>query len=130
MKSEIKFDGGRVCVCKDGIVLFTTTVDKLEIEHAEEFIDCLVRLGHTSNVLVLFDAKSLKESTDASVKKYTAIKLENNATALAVLNNSAVSRFLIHTFIAIYRPNIPIRLFENEVQAKEWLLQFKDPAAE
>lgn len=127
MKNEIKFEGGNVCVCKNGIVSFTTSVDKLELEHAQGFIDCLVSLGQTTDVLVLFDAKSLKESTAAAVKKYTAEKLEKNATALAVLNNSAVSRFLIHTFLAIYRPNIPVRMFEDEAQAKEWLLEFKAP---
>lgn len=125
IKNEIKFDGGKVCVFQNGIISFTTSVDKLEIEHAENFINTLGSLNLTKDVLVLFDGKSLKETTSGAVKKYTASKLEDHSKALAVINNSPISRFLIHTFIAIYRPDIPIKMFDNEERAKKWLLEFK-----
>lgn len=125
-ENEIKFDGGKVVLDNNRIVKFITEVDKLELDHAENFMQCLAENNFRRDVLVLFDAKSLKEVTDGAVKKYTVQKLENHAKALAVLNNSPITRFLIHTFLAIYRPNIPIKLFEDELKAKVWLLEIKD----
>lgn len=125
-ESKIKFEGGRVELDKNRIVKFTTEVDKLEINHAENFMRCLAENNFRRNVLIMFDAKSLKESTSGEVKKYTAVRLEKHAAGLAVLNNSSISRFLIHTFLAIYRPKIPVRLFEHEDQARTWLLEIKD----
>lgn len=126
MVDEIKFDGGTVELDKNRIIKFTTDVDKLELNHAENFMQCLAENRFKAKVLLIFDAKSLKEATSGEVKKYTATKLERHASALAVLNNSPISRFLIHTFLAIYRPSIPIRMFDNEQQARKWLLEIKD----
>lgn len=126
MVDEIKFDGGKVELDKNRIVKFTTDVDKLELNHAENFMQCLAENRFKAKVLLIFDAKSLKEATSGEVKKYTATKLERHASALAVLNNSPISRFLIHTFLAIYRPSIPIQMFENEQEARKWLLEIKD----
>ncbi len=124
--SEIKFEGGRVELCKKGVLKFTTAVDKLELAHAQNFMENVKKLNvDTQAVLLLFDAKSLNESTSGEVKKYVAGLLEEHAKALAVLNNSSIARFLIHTFQAIYRPNIPVRMFESEEEAKAWLVEFK-----
>ncbi|WP_258540782.1 DUF7793 family protein [Parvicella tangerina] len=127
IKSEIKFEGGRIEIDNNRIVKFTTDVGKLELNHAENFIKSLKENNVRSNVLIIFDAQSLEESTDGIVKKYTVGKLEKHASALAVLNNSSISRFLIHTFLAIYRPNIPVRMFDEEDQARRWLITFRDP---
>lgn len=125
MINEIKFDGGRVELDKNRVVKFVTEVDKLELNHAENFMQCLAENNFKKNILIIFDAASLKESTSGDVKKYTAVRLEKHAAGLAVLNNSAITRFLIHTFLAIYRPKVPVRLFATEDQARSWLLDIR-----
>lgn len=124
-KNKIIFEGGRVEIDKNGIVKFTTDVDKLLLEHAQNLIDCLKNKTFDDGVLLLFDAKSLQESTSGEVKSYTVTRLDQSVKALAVLNNSSISRFLIHTFIAMYRPKVPVRMFDQESDAKRWLLDTK-----
>jgi hypothetical protein len=126
MINEIKFEGGSIELSRSGILKFTTSVDKLELVHAQNLLKSVGSLEMNSDpLLLLLDAKSLKEGTSSKVKSLTVNKLEGHVGAMAVLKNSPISRFLIHTFLAMYQPKIPIKMFEDESKAREWLLRSK-----
>lgn len=48
------------------------------------------------------------------------------ATAFAMTENSAVTRFITHTFMQLSRPPIPVKMFKTKEEAYTWLRTFND----
>ena len=47
-------------------------------------------------------------------------------TASALLVESALSRMIGNIFLTINKPDVPVKLFTNEQEAKKWLMEQAD----
>ena len=54
-------------------------------------------------------------------KVFMSTHFHEFATAFAMTEKSAMTRFITHTFIHLNKPKIPIKMFKTKAAAIEWL---------
>lgn len=85
------------------------------------------RLIGDSRVPVLIDARE-PYSWEKEAQQYIADHAASYRIATAVITNNPVSRLITNTYVSIFKPSYPVKLFTEESKAIEWLKGFKDPA--
>lgn len=71
----------------------------------------------------------LSDSSDAppankEVRDYAAELMPEIAKAVAVISRSAVGRMAANLFFSIKKQPYPVKMFNDEAEAKEWLKQY------
>ena len=71
----------------------------------------------------------LSDSTDSSavnkeMRDYAAEVIPEIAKAIAILSRSALGKMAANLFFALKKQPYPVRFFDNEKEAKEWLKQY------
>jgi len=61
---------------------------------------------------------------DKPTREYIAGEMHKVFKAMAVVSYSVWGRLLTNTFLALKKPPIPIKLFSDEEEAREWLRQY------
>jgi hypothetical protein len=61
---------------------------------------------------------------DKETRDYVAKEIPNIFKAMAVISTSVMGGFTSNVFIAIKQQPVPLKMFENESEAKEWLKQY------
>lgn len=81
------------------------------------------QLAGDEKLLVLIDGRA---SFTTSKEAYAYLS-EQSATriATAVLTSNPISRAVINTYITVFRPASPYRLFTDEQKAVDWLKEMK-----
>ena len=69
--------------------------------------------------------KNLK-SLGSEEKIYIKDNIKNFATAFAMTEDSAVTRFITYSFMQLNRPSIPVKMFKTKEEAYEWLRTFNN----
>lgn len=57
-------------------------------------------------------------------RDYVAEVMPCLMNAVAVLSNAAASRMMVNLFSSIQKQPHPIKMFDDEIKAKEWLKQY------
>ena len=84
------------------------------------------QLAGDEKLLVLIDGRA---SFTTSKEAYAYLSENSNMRiATAVLTSNPISRAMINTYITVFRPSSPYRLFTNEAKAVEWLKEMKAAA--
>ena len=71
-------------------------------------------------IAVMIDARA-NYSWDKDAQKYMAENSECRL-ATAVITNNPITRILSNTYVKIFKPSYPVKLFSEEKEAVEWLL--------
>jgi len=58
------------------------------------------------------------------MRDYAAKVLPNMTKAIAILSRSSVGRMAANLFFSLKKQPFPVKFFENEEEAKEWIKQY------
>lgn len=74
---------------------------------------------------LIIDSRGIKSMTRDARNQFTTKGRETSVTSFAIIIDSPLSRVIGNFFMGINKPAVPTRLFENEDEAKKWLLSLK-----
>ena len=60
-------------------------------------------------------------STDKETRDFSAAETPAFIKALALVTNSPLSKMIANIFLTLKKPPYPTKVFNNEIEAKEWL---------
>lgn len=72
--------------------------------------------------LLIYLAKS--SIPDKQTRKFSTEQLPNIYSAMAMVSNPGLSRFIMNILFGIKPPPVPMKSFTDDRAAKEWLKQF------
>jgi hypothetical protein len=107
-----------------GIVCAVPKNRRRKIEHFEEMFAFFAKLMEGKSKLCLLIEADNEIPLRNEVRDYIATELPKYIKAHAVVSVVPLERTLSTTFIRLNEVGIPINLFSNEKEAKEWLKTF------
>lgn len=91
----------------------------IDLQQAKLMNEAMLRLAGEGPFPVLIDARATY-SWDKDAQEYIA----QNSTfrlATAVITNNPVTRLLSNSYVKIFKPTYPLRIFSDEEKAVAWL---------
>ena len=120
---SVELDFGIAELRSDNILSFNPNKD-LGIYNLKQLQEMLVVFKKMTNGKPLpyySDNRSLTGVFGSEEKVFMSNYFHEFATAFAMTESSALTRFLAHSFMYINRPRIPIKMFKKENDAINWL---------
>lgn len=114
---------GTAEIRSDGILTFEPRGDA-SLHSLAELKDMLKTFKELTNGkphLYYSNNNNIKGNFSSEEKAYMSAHFHEFATAFAMTENSALVRFITHTFIYLNKPQIPIKMFKTKETAIEWL---------
>ena len=109
---------------EDGILLIRIEEGAaIGIRQAKLQFETIRRLCGDGKILVLIDA-SANHTVTKEAQEYAANNV-GNRIATAVINPNPFSKISLNIYLTIFRPQTPYKMFSNEEDAREWLLEQK-----
>ncbi len=121
-KKECSF--GDLIYDEEGFLVLSSSVEQFSLENYEELLESIKELSNGQLLPYMSDERGKQRYMDNDSKKYINDHMHKYVSACAIMEDSAVLRFLTHTFVAIYRPKVPIRMFKSENEARKWMKSF------
>lgn len=119
---EREAGNGIIGITEDNILVFTPypymegpTLEGLKKDH-----DVYLELTNGTPMPLLSDNRSIKKIGSAE-QSYIKSTLTDFASKLACIVDSPLTRFLHNTFIHLYRPEVPVKMFTKEEDALKWI---------
>ncbi len=100
-------------------ILEGVTVD---LQQAKLMNEAMLRLSDEEKFLVMIDARA-SYSWDKDAQEFIALNSDFRI-ATAVITSNPVTRLLTNSFVFIFKPVYPIKIFLEEEKAVEWLKEF------
>jgi hypothetical protein len=75
---------------------------------------------------IVIESNSNSRPTKKEHRDIIASELESVTKAMAIVTNSPLSRMVANLFFGLKPPPYPAKMFTNEKEAKEWILQYCD----
>lgn len=120
---SVRLEFGVAELREDNILTFDPA-DNLGIYNLKQLKEMLVVFKKLTNGKPLpyySDNTKLSGTFGSEEKVFMSTYFHEFATAFAMTENSAMTRFLAHSFMYINRPRIPIKMFKTENEAIAWL---------
>jgi hypothetical protein len=95
-----------------------------DIESAKEEIKFINQLTDGKGAPCIVDITKVKSVTREARLYYSSEVASHVISAAALLVDSQVSKVLANFFLGINKPLMPVRLFNSEEQAMEWLNKY------
>jgi hypothetical protein len=73
---------------------------------------------------LLIDARNIKYMEREARKHFSTNGRETKITSFAVMVKSPLSRVIGNFFMGLNKPEVPARLFDDELEALKWLKEF------
>jgi len=83
-------------------------------------------LAGTTHLAVMLDVRA--NFTTTKEAQTMLAEMSKDRIATAVITNNPVSRALINTYISVFKPASPYKLFSEESKALDWLKEMKNKA--
>ncbi len=117
----------RIVPGRDSIIrTYGISLPELQGENTyENVVSLSTRLKEISGgspILLLHDPTALPMMS-SNARKFLVKWGNENIKALAVVSNDSMSRLVVNFMIHVDQPQFPIKLFEDQDQAKNWLLR-------
>lgn len=121
---KVEFDYG-VIELVDDILIYRPSLElnTYTMPHVKSLTENMLKLAKGKTKPCLFDNSTINQAPSEKVKQYTYENLGKFASTCAVIENSSLTRFLVNSFIYLYRPETTIKMFKNEGDAIKWLKQ-------
>ncbi|MGZ3861951.1 MAG: DUF7793 family protein [Bacteroidia bacterium] len=101
----------------------STEGEFVELEDAEGMRDANVALSGGEPYYVLLDtSKGYASATPEANKIFAEKKYSENRKAIAIIAKSLASKIVSNFFIRFNKPQSPTRVFLNEQEAMQWLI--------
>lgn len=94
------------------------------LENVKENVEWIKKLLNGKKVCMLSENKYPGTQPSKEVRQYAAEEIPKITKALAFIAHSPLSKMIANLFFALYPPNYPVKMFDNEQAAREWLKQY------
>lgn len=113
---------GKVEMRSDGILTFVpvASINTVNLEDLKRMLSALKELSNGKPRPFYTDNTHLT-SLGFSERQFIGKNLHLFATASAVKENSAATRFIGHTIQSMFPPKVPMRMFPTKHEAIQWL---------
>ena len=91
------------------------------LNQLEEMLNTFNTITEGEAYLYYSDNTCLNPNFSSEAKAFMGEHFHKFAKAFAMTENSAITRFVTHTFIYLNKPKIPIKMFRNKEDAINWL---------
>lgn len=120
---SIQLEFGLAELRSDNILTFIPNkeVNSYSLNQLKEMLAVFLKITEGKQYPYYSDNTHLNGTLSSEVKVFMSEHFHDFATAFAMKENSAMTRFVAHTFIYLNRPKIPIKMFKTKEQAIEWL---------
>ena len=108
---------------ENGILCALAKNTPRSIEKQKKNYAFIRQITGNKKVCLLSDTTS-SSPQDKETRDYAASELPNVFKAMAVISKSAAGLFIANIFVALKHQPIPIKMFADENQAKEWLKEY------
>jgi hypothetical protein len=98
-------------------------VPQQTVEEAKKTMEDFIKLTGGKKVCLLSDSTDSTPS-NKEMRDYIAEVIPEIAKAVAVISRSAVGKMVANIFFSIKKQPYPIKMFDSETEAKEWLKQY------
>jgi hypothetical protein len=94
---------------------------EMSLENSRRHYQIINQLTDNKRYLALVDATNFFTITPEALRHCSLPEVVNNRIATAHYNSSTMNKLTTNFFANYYRPPIPIRIFDSEQEALEWL---------
>ena len=108
---------------EDGILCANAKSVSRTLENQKANYDFIRQITGGQPVCLLADNTSSYTQDDV-IRAYSAQEIPKLFKAMAVISRTTIGRAAAHLFTYFQGQPIPIRTFENEGEAREWLMQY------
>lgn len=120
----IEFPTSTIWFDEDGILCsIAKKVPQQSLEDAKETMAELRKIINGKKVCMLSDS-TFSAPTNKQIRDYAAEVIPEIAKAVAIISRSAVGKMTANLFFSIKKQPYPVRMFDDEIEAKEWLKQY------
>ena len=92
------------------------------LEATKKSFELIEKITHGKKVCLLSDTTAASQGSE-KVREYSLTVTQRHFKAMALITSSSFSNLLVNTFMTISKQAIPMRLFNNEKEAREWINQ-------
>jgi len=93
------------------------------LEEAKEGMKDFLKITGGKKVCMLSD-NTESAPVNKEMRDYAAQVIPEVAKAIAILSNSSVGRMAANLFFSLKKQSYPVKFFDNEKDAKQWLKQY------
>jgi hypothetical protein len=93
---------------------------RIDLKLAKIITENMRRHAADGRIPILIDARA-SYTWDKEAQQYMAENSEFRL-ATAVISNNPLTRLISNTYVRIFKPNYPVKMFTEENEAVEWLL--------
>jgi hypothetical protein len=119
-----EYEIGALQITEEGFIELISTKENFILEDYKALVIAIADISKGKKLPYLTDERGKQRYMDNESKKFMNDNLHKYVSACAVMEDSAVLRFLVHTFVSIYRPKVPIKMFKSRDDANSWLVKF------
>lgn len=122
---SIDLDFGVIELRNDNIITFEPKegITTLTLLMLQESLDIFIELSDGIPRLYFSNNNNLK-SLGTEEKIFIKNNIHRFAKACATTENSAITRFITYTFMQLFKPSIPLKMFKTKEEAYVWLRTF------
>ena len=119
-----QLDFGTVALTADNILMFEPKngVTTVNLNELKLMLKELTELCNNEPKPFFSNNRNVK-SLGSEEREFIGSNIHHFATKSAIIENSAIVRFITHMIIHLNKPQIPMKMFKNEEDAIEWLKQ-------
>jgi len=107
----------------DGILCCVAKDVPNDLAKTKEVVELVDKITENKKVCILVDA-TLVHPFDKATRSYAMFQLTRSYKAMALLSNSMTGNMVVNIFLSVQSPSAPVRAFEDETKALEWLKEF------
>jgi len=108
---------------ENGILCSISKKTNRTLDKQKKTLELIKRISGNKKVCVLSEITNIPPQ-DHETRNYVASESPTMFKAMAFVSNSFLSRTIIKIFLALKGQPIPIKMFGDENEAKEWLKQY------
>lgn len=121
----IQSPSGPVWCTKDGIIITRNNFVTHSHEDAIENLRLTRELARGKPRPLLVDITNVRTISKKAREEYVLPGNKEIITAVALITTSNVGRMVGNLFMTLNKPAMPMKMFTNADNAREWLLQYK-----
>jgi len=107
----------------DGILVSLSKSPMRTVANITENIALVKRITKDKKVPLLIYLSN-SPIPDKETRKFSTEQLPNVYTAMAMISEPGLAKFIMNILFRLQPPPIPMKNFSNEQEAKEWLKQY------
>lgn len=119
-----QLDFGTIALRDDNILMFepNENVTTVNLKELKLMLKELISLCDNEPKPFFSNNRQL-ESLGSEEREFIGSTVHKFATKTAIIENSAIVRFITHMIIHLNKPQVPMKMFKNEGDAINWLKQ-------